>query len=343
MSEPNKTPPGWWIVGPGNAPPNGGLVNLGPAPPWRAFTPGADADRGKDFKIDPRQFDVINAAIWLRRPLLVRGKPGIGKTTLAYAIARQLGLQPVLRWSITSRTSLKEGLYSYDAIGRLQESSLRRDKDGEAMTPPPIEAFLRLEPVGEALATSKAGRPRVLLIDELDKSDIDLPNDLLHIFEEGEFPIPELERLRERDQVTLSVPGADGDQRQVDIEQGRVRCKEFPIVVMTSNDERDFPPAFRRRCLELDIEPPDAVDLATIVRGHLDLDPDPAHAERVSAIIGAFLQARTESQDNLATDQLLHAVFLALQQVDIEARIEQGHADAKAKDELIQRLWRPVQ
>jgi len=343
VAETNSTPPSWWIVGPGNTPPNGGLANLKEAPPWRTFAATPAADRGKDFKIDPKQFDVINAAIWLRRPLLVRGKPGVGKTTLAYAVARQLGLTPVLRWSITSRTALKDGLYSYDAIGRLQESSLLRDQLGEAMTPPPIEAFMKLGPVGAALATSAPGRPRVLLIDELDKSDIDLPNDLLHVFEEGEFTIPELARLTDRDRVVLTEPGDDGSARPVSIEKGVVRCSEFPIVLMTSNDERDFPPAFRRRCLELDIQPPDPDDLAEIVQTHLKLGEDPELRERVNTIVQGFLTARTESENNLATDQLLHAVFLALHNVDVEARLEQGRAAPQDKDALIRRLWRPVQ
>lgn len=343
MSETSSNPPSWWIVGPGNTPPNGGLANLKEAPPWRTFGATPDADRGKDFKIDPKQFDVINAAILLRRPLLVRGKPGVGKTTLAYAVARQLGLTPVLRWSITSRTTLKDGLYSYDAIGRLQESSLQRDEHGDAMTPPPIEDFMKLGPVGAALATSDKGCPRVLLIDELDKSDIDLPNDLLHVFEEGEFPIPELERMTDRPLVELTESRGDGSARPIEVENGVVRCREFPIVIMTSNDERDFPPAFRRRCLELDIQPPGAGDLAEIVHTHLGLGEDPKLHRRVSSIVQGFLTARTESQDNLATDQLLHAVFLALHNVDVEARVEQGRTAPQDKDELIRRVWRPVQ
>jgi MoxR-like ATPase len=223
----------------------------------------------------------------------------------------------------------------------LQESSLRRDEHGDAMTPPPIEDFLKLGPVGAALATSDKRRPRVLLIDELDKSDIDLPNDLLHVFEEGEFPIPELERMIDRPVVELTVRESDDGTRPIEIRNGVVRCREFPIVVMTSNDERDFPPAFRRRCLELDILPPGAGDLAEIVRTHLG--EDPKLNERVSSIVAGFLTARAESQDNLATDQLLHAVFLALHNVDVEARVAQGRTAPQDKDELIRRVWRPVQ
>ena len=175
---------------------------------------------------------MVNAALYLRRPLLVTGKPGTGKSTLAYSIAAELMLGPVLHWPITSRSRLDDGLYRYDAIGRLQESTLT----GERVLD--VGRYLTLGALGTALLPQR--RPRVLLIDELDKSDIDLPNDLLNVFEEGRFEIPELVRLPADQRVVDSVMTADGTDR-VTVQDGVVRCDEFPIVVITSNGEREFP------------------------------------------------------------------------------------------------------
>lgn len=160
--------------------------------------------------------------------------------------------------------------------------------------------------MGTALLPSE--KPRVLLIDEIDKSDIDLPNDLLHVFEEGKFQIPELVRLKGKVEGAISVQTAftePDEPAQVPIENGLVRCTEFPLVVMTSNDERDFPPAFLRRCLRLDMADPDEARLKQIVDVHLkdaEFDPD--------SLIKAFYQKRTQGKGVLATDQLLNAVYL---------------------------------
>src|SRR5262249_38678447 len=153
-------------------------------------------ERGRGFCIsdDPQDktIELVNAALYLRRPLLITGRPGTGKSSLIYAVAWELRLGEVLRWSITSRSTLQQGLYHYDAIGRLQDSQLGGTTT-EKRLPPDISKYLKLGPLGTALLPT--ARPRALLIDEIDKSDLDLPNDLLNIFEEGEFPIPELERF----------------------------------------------------------------------------------------------------------------------------------------------------
>jgi MoxR-like ATPase len=373
MSDPEPIP-AWWIVGPGEQAPNGGLERLPEAPPWRTFAEqpddeaaGGDAraqcgpieNRGAGFKLELKQYDIINAAICLRRPLLVRGKPGVGKTMLAYHIARQLGLPRVLRWSITSRTQLNDGLYQYDAIARLQAASLTRHNAPDA-PPPPIEQFMKLGPLGTAFATSKFRHPRVLLIDELDKSDIDLPNDLLHIFEEGEFEVPELERETGQPQTRESEPGQPGnradnrtlclrvqghhEEAPVSVRDGKVRCRDFPIVIMTTNDERDFPPAFLRRCLELDIEPPDKKALVEIVKSHLGLAVDAELDAGYRDIIDAFHSRREAGDNELPTDRLLHAIFLAWKHVNIDQRIDQRIKQGEAlndKDALIDCLWRP--
>jgi MoxR-like ATPase len=158
--------------------------------------------------------------------------------------------------------------------------------------------------------TSK-GKPRVLLIDEIDKSDIDLPNDLLNIFEEGEFEIPELARIpAEKQPVEVREFQSDA---KVEIRNGKVKCETFPFVVMTSNGERDFPAPFLRRCLRLYIKPPDPEELAKIVNAHLENalnGQDEAAKKRVMNLIDDFVTRRDQRNESLANDQLLNAIFL---------------------------------
>lgn len=311
--------PPWWIYRGTNQPDKEVITKLPLAPPWRQFTKEAREKRGTQFQpTTEKEVELVNAALYLRRPLLVTGKPGIGKTTLAYAVAHELQLGKVLRWSITTRSTLQEGLYRYDAIARLQDAALQKDKN----TSPDISRYLRLGPLGTAFAASK--RPRVLLIDEIDKSDIDLPNDLLHIFEEGEFEIPELARLPE-EQCTVSIRPHD-DSSTIEVTRGRVHCQEFPLVIMTSNGEKEFPPAFLRRCLRLVMSPPSEKQLGEIVTAHLDTV---AKKEEIASLIKEFFQ-RCGSQD-LANDQLLNAAYLVLNSIKVLER-----------EELQKALWKSL-
>ncbi|WP_431041518.1 AAA family ATPase [Streptomyces sp. P1-3] len=287
-----------------------------PAPPWRRFgdqpgdQPGerseADQRSPQPYLIAPHHADVVNAALHLRRPLLVTGAPGTGKSSLAQAVAQELGLGRVLHWPINSRSTVQDALYRYDAIGRLRETTLSRDRD-EAE--PSIGTFVRLGPLGTALVPGD--RPRVLLVDELDKGDVDLPNDLLTVFEEGEFEIPELARLPEEQAEIAVLTERPGEQATV--RRGRLRCREFPVVVITSNGERDFPPAFLRRCVRLDLPTPDEERLRAIVTAHLG----PEALVEVDDLLDAFLRRRATRE--LATDQLLNAVFLRAGGVDLSA------------------------
>ena len=283
-------------------------------PPWRVFTGGEaptglpeEQGPGRRYVISETDQDIVNTALHLHRPLLVTGRPGTGKSSLARAVARQLCLGDVLHWPVNSRSTLAEGLYRYDAVGRLRDASLtgRSDPHADVMpsgvTEPDIGDYLRLGPLGTALLPRRI--PRVLLIDELDKGDVDLPNDLLTVFEEGTYEIPELARLKSATaQVRVTGPG---DER-VSVIDGRVTCGTFPVVVITSNGERDFPPAFLRRCVRLDLKQPDAEQLRSIVGMHLGTYA----AARAEALIEEFLRLRDSEARDLATDQLLNAVHL---------------------------------
>ena len=281
-------------------------------PPWRDFARLAE-ERATTFQAPPHVAEAVNAALYLRRPLLVTGDPGTGKSSLAYSIAHELALGRVLSWNINSRSTLTDGLYQYDALARLRDVSVRRagrDQGGDAGADAgdeDIGRYVKLGPLGTAFVA--AGRPRVVLVDEIDKSDVDLPNDLLHVFENGDFEIPELARLAERRprvRVATSDPATkDGPPASVEVEEGHVRCRVFPIVVITSNGERDLPPAFLRRCLRIDIKGPRGPELEAIVRAHL---PE-ADASQLAGLVAQFEQARDQGA-MLATDQLLNAFFL---------------------------------
>lgn len=326
----------WKIFRTGHEPGNH-FARAPKAPPWRRFDGKVDPyyqpaeggreqeRRGKGFQTDRkgRMERMVNAALILRRPLLITGDPGTGKSSLIYAVAWQLQLGEVLRWSITSRSTLAQGLYQYDAIGRLQEAQLREKGD----PPPDIGQFIKLGPLGTALLPSD--RPRALLIDEIDKSDLDLPNDLLHVFEEGEFVIPELKRMKHEPKEGIVV--RDDHGRDVAIHQGRVQCREFPFVVMTSNGEREFPAPFLRRCLRLDMPKPDEKILADIIGARLE---NKTIIRKAQGLVADFL-GRTESK-RLATDQLLNAVYL------LKGTGEMPADDTKEYGELLDALMRDL-
>ncbi|MET9961327.1 MoxR family ATPase [Streptomyces sp. NPDC006326] len=308
-----------WLIYRGVGEPHDGIDALPDPPPWRDFDGGPVVEPGDQaatadgnvtrrlgahrqaaelHRPEPEELEAINAALYLRRPLLVTGYPGTGKSTLAHAVAHELKLGRVLRWPVVSRTVLQEGLYRYDAIARLQDVQIAAG-GGAPGGAPGIGKYIRLGPLGTALLPTE--RPRVLLVDELDKSDIDLPNDLLNVLEEGEYALPELERVADTEP---EVQVLTDDGTKVTVRGGRVRCRAFPFIILTSNGERDFPAALLRRCIQLKLGQPGEKRLATMVRAHLGEEAAQLGADLIREFLG-----RSQSE-LVAADQLLNAIYL---------------------------------
>jgi len=190
------------------------------------------------YVASPELLASVNIAMALEKPLLVKGEPGTGKTMLAQAAADALGMELII-WSIKSTTKAQDGLYVYDTVQRLYDSQFGADVSD-------IGKYIKLGKLGEAF---KKEKKCVLLIDEIDKADIEFPNDLLWELDKMEFYIPETKET--------------------------VKAVERPLVIITSNAEKELPDAFLRRCLFHYIDFPDADMMEKILRVHFnDLDDE---------------------------------------------------------------------
>ncbi|MBD2251799.1 AAA family ATPase [Nostoc parmelioides] len=224
---------------------------------------GANGQLLYPYLPSPELIEVVNLAIYLKRPLLLKGEPGCGKTQLANAVAYELGLN-LEAWYVKSTSRAKDGLYSYDAVGRLRDAQLAASG---LLSPEKVQkidepsAYVRWGPLGRAFLQEK---PTVVLIDEIDKADIDFPNDLLLELDERRFIVEET-----------------GEQ---------VEAKSESLVFITSNDEKDLPDAFLRRCLFHYVEFPSMKRLVEIINNHFPVSPEPV----VNKALERFMELRDE-------------------------------------------------
>ena len=232
----------------------------------------------------------VNAAITLERPLLVKGEPGTGKTILAHEIAKSLGA-PLIEWHVKSTTKAQQGLYEYDAVSRLRDSQLGDEKVHD------IRNYIRPGKMWEAFVAKE--RP-VLLIDEIDKADIEFPNDLLLELDRMEFHVYET-----------------GE---------RVEAIQRPIVIITSNNEKELPDAFLRRCFFHYISFPDTETMTEIVQVHF---PD-NQKNLVRTALNAFFEVRDVPgmRKKPSTSELLDWIKLLMaEDIPLEALKSENRKD----------------
>jgi len=225
---------------------------------------------------------IVKLAIRLGRPLLVEGEAGCGKTRLAHAIAKELGFADgPLVITVKSTSQAKDLLYRFDALRRLQDAQNPKNRDAAWVYP-----YITLEPLGHAI---QQGRPCVVLIDEVDKADIDFPNDLLDVLDRFEFDIEDLPRS-ENDRCAK----AKGFGRHVTAPVDGVK----PIVIITSNREKQLPEPFLRRCLYTQLDfPADTGILEEIVRKNLDARVDAVSDALIAGAVKNFCQVRGRGRE----------------------------------------------
>jgi MoxR-like ATPase len=241
--------------------------------------PGA-YDKPEPYRASDALRDAVNTALYLRRPLLLEGDPGCGKTRLAYSVAYELGL-PLKAGYIRSTDRAQDLLYTYDAVGRLYDlQELRRANQ----KPAPRKKYVSLGILGEAIKLSQQDTPSVVLIDEIDKADIDFPNDLLLVLDRYQFNIPE---ARE--------PGREQSKEKVDeydaLRGGQIKDRQpyLPLVIITSNREKELPKPFLRRCVFFYIPFPNEKELKLIIESHFDEGVTPL----AEAALAQFNKMRT--------------------------------------------------
>ena len=234
-----------------------------------------------DYVVTKELMNAVNVSIALQKPLLIKGEPGTGKTMLAESISKALDMDLII-WGIKSTTKAQEGLYVYDTVQRLYDSQFEEGNVSD------IKQYIKLGKLGEAFTSDKQV---VLLIDEIDKADLEFPNDLLWELDKMEFYINETKET--------------------------IKTKHRPIVIITSNAEKELPDAFLRRCIFHYIEFPDAEKMEEIINVHFgNIDQ-----KLCQKALEAFYEIRKmdEIQKKPSTSELLDWIqALMISGVDIE-------------------------
>jgi MoxR-like ATPase len=226
-------------------------------PPPAQISPDEHPKRER-YRASAKLRDAVNAALYLRRPLLVEGEPGCGKTRLAYSVAYELAY-PLKTGYIRSTSRADDLLYTYDAVRRLYDIQEPGQRAGGGALRPRKE-YITLGSLGEAIELSQRDIPSVVLIDEIDKADIDFPNDLLLALDRYQFEIKELrdDRLERSEYHYDALQGQEIDERRA----------VLPLVIVTSNREKELPKPFLRRCLYEFIDFPNEEEMKIILRAH---------------------------------------------------------------------------
>lgn len=287
--------------------------------------PNGVQQRVSSYIISKDLITAINSALITNRPLLLKGEPGSGKTKVALAVATHFfgkeALKYYFEWHVKSKSKAKEGTYVFDHLGRLRDATIA-DKDPKAKKRiQDMSPYVKLGPMGKAFkATStEASKPIVLLIDEIDKGDIDFPNDLLLELDEMRFKI---------DEMNLFI---DADKSQK------------PLVIITSNDERDLPPAFLRRCLYYKIPSHDTKILSKIAQfkmeefcNEMNVSKDKIIGSNViSQLVGEFEKEREKAgiAKKPSTSELLDWLKISIY------KIGQGESfDSILNDQMLKSL-----
>ncbi|MEU5998769.1 MoxR family ATPase [Streptomyces sp. NPDC047197] len=305
-SPPSARPPARTAAAPGpylgTGLPHEPCAVLPAPPPWRTYAGGPDLEPPPDDAAEAErrlgaatraalnletasgETAAVNAALSLRKPLLITGPPGVGRSAVAFRIARELGLGRVLHWTVTGASVLRAALYT----ARAAEGGTK----------------VRLGPLGTALLPY--GRPRVLLVEGLDHGDFDLPVELRAVLRRGGFDIPE---LAEEDSavVTTDDPGVPAP-----VPRGLVACHELPVTVITAGRDRVFPAEFVADCLHWEHPVPTTAELTATVRSRAGLtdDADPRLLALVAELADAW-SADPRALGRLTAAQALDAVALA--------------------------------